>query len=604
MKRSLCLLLTALLLLTVLPLSASAESGYIDNSDLIPPLLPDSEVKMIDMPISETVTVPVPEWVDTLILAELRIETATPEGTFQAAERVLDHYAEMGVNGLWITPIYDRNRSADNLIQANGYGNYGPETVWWRLTGCDNYEDSWKVVKAFVDKAHARGIRIFFDLVAWGCDSNAPIVTEFPEWFNEMSPWGGPAFHFYDPNFYEWFVDASANVLLRTGADGFRVDLAPDSGGYNAFADIVDRCWEKGRKVALFSEIPNERVFSFVFEQFGVGVDETSENHYTYYRDYFMQKMNIVEACKTGRGIGSKMSQQDGFGGCYTYYTYCLSNHDNHDKFARGNRIAFGYQAIFAPFIPLWYIGTEWNNTWSGMCFTDSINWETMDDPENRAFYEDVKQMIRIRRSYPEIFEYWPGNHRETNICHVEVNGQSGGLGGAYARYADGRGFVIVANPGTEPLTAEVTVPLEEMGISDVKNATYTVTEMMSGKRIKSGRRSDIAAFTATVDAGEVAAFFIDDGVTRTTATTATTTTATTTTTTATTTTVATTTVPTATVTTAVTTAATTTVPAVEETPDETADVPVGVIVGIAVGAAVLLAGAAVLLVVLKKKKA
>ena len=577
-----------------LPLSASAadSTAVIDNSGLIPAFKPDSEVELIDMPISETVSVPVPEWIDTLILAELRIETATPEGTFQAAERVLDHYAEMGVNGLWITPIYDRNRSADNLIQANGYGNYGPETVWWRLTGCDNYEDSWKVVKNFVDEAHARGIRIFFDLVAWGCDHNAPVVKEHPEWFSEISPWGGPAFPFYRPTFVEWFVEKSTDVLIRTGADGFRVDLAPDSGGYDAFAQIVDRCFEQGRKVALFSEIPNERVFSFVFEQFGVGVDETSENHYTYYRDYFMQKMNIVDACKTGTGIGSKSSQSGGFGGTYTYYTYCLSNHDNHDKFARGNRIAFGYQAIFAPFIPLWYIGTEWNNTWSGMCFTDKIDWSTMDIPENRAFYEDVKKMIRIRRTYPEIFEYWPGNHRETNICHVEVNGQKGGLGGAYARYADGKGFVIVANQGGADMTADVTVPLADMGITEIKNATYTITEMMSGKRIKSGKFADIAAFTATVGAGEVAAFYIDYTTPPTTTTAKPTTTITTA-------------APTTTVTEATTTVTTTTQPTEAVTdPEDTAAAPVGLIVGIAAGAAVIVAGAVVLLLVLKKKKA
>ncbi len=148
--RMTALLAVLVLCVAVLPLSAHAAetAQYIDNSDLIPALVPDDEVKMIDMPISETVNVPVPEWVNTLILAELRIETATPEGTFQAAERVLDHYAEMGVNGLWITPIYDRNRSADNLIQANGYGNYGPETVWWRLTGKDNYEDSFRLLRA------------------------------------------------------------------------------------------------------------------------------------------------------------------------------------------------------------------------------------------------------------------------------------------------------------------------------------------------------------------------------------------------------------------------------------------------------------------------
>ena len=75
----------------------------IDNSALIPKALPDGEVKMEGMS---------PDWTKTLIMAQFRIETATPEGTFQSATKVLDHYAETGVNGLWINPIWQRGSPA------------------------------------------------------------------------------------------------------------------------------------------------------------------------------------------------------------------------------------------------------------------------------------------------------------------------------------------------------------------------------------------------------------------------------------------------------------------------------------------------------------
>ena len=57
----------------------------INNAVLIPKYKPDAEVKMEGMS---------PDWVKTLIMAQFRIETATPEGMFASATKVLDHYAE------------------------------------------------------------------------------------------------------------------------------------------------------------------------------------------------------------------------------------------------------------------------------------------------------------------------------------------------------------------------------------------------------------------------------------------------------------------------------------------------------------------------------
>jgi glycosidase len=70
-----------------------------ENSELIPAYVPDAQVAMEGMS---------PDWAKSLVIASLRIETATEAGTFDAATRLLDHYAEMGVNALWIAPIFDR----------------------------------------------------------------------------------------------------------------------------------------------------------------------------------------------------------------------------------------------------------------------------------------------------------------------------------------------------------------------------------------------------------------------------------------------------------------------------------------------------------------
>lgn len=71
--------------------------------------------------------------------------------------------------------------------------------------------------------------------------------------------------------------------------------------------------------------------------------------------------------------------------------------------------------------------------------FNNVIRWDLLEQPENRAFHEDFKKLIRIRRQYPAIFDCFPDNHRDSNIAKVESNC---GLQ-AYARYADGRAVLV-----------------------------------------------------------------------------------------------------------------------------------------------------------------
>ena len=70
----------AAMLLT--PLSAAAEgSGYLDNSDLMPKYVDDAQVTLED----SGGGLQSPDWVKSMIIAEVVIARAPEEGTFQAA---------------------------------------------------------------------------------------------------------------------------------------------------------------------------------------------------------------------------------------------------------------------------------------------------------------------------------------------------------------------------------------------------------------------------------------------------------------------------------------------------------------------------------------
>lgn len=483
----------------------------INNAALMPQYQPEARVKMEGMS---------PDWVKTLIMAQFRIETATPEGTFAAATKVLDHYSEMGVNGLWINPVYERDPRS-KASGFNGYGNYGPNTMDPALTGTTNRNESFAVVKSFVAQAHQRNIRVIFDIIVWGVAKNSPLVGQHEDFFRfngvKKESWGGWAFNWQVPGMREWFVNAAVDFIEQTGADGFRVELAPDVSGYAVFREVRQRLYVQGKKVIIVSELPNERKDVYDFEQIGVGREKDPNYEDPNWLSTFARESggydlrnSMADSIKTGKGVGIVSLQQAHKGGQFRFYTYNLSNHDSQNTVLHGSRLMLGYAAIFAPYIPMWFIGEEWNNpkVQTGRdpaMYFNVIDWTALDRPANRAFYEDVKKFIRIRRSYPEIFQYFPDNHRKANLVKVEAEGNAPE---AYARFGNGQAIIVVPNQSAAETTYQVHVPFRAMGMAGAKG--YKITDLLNEKVVADQAASALTAFEATVPPDSLGVYLVE----------------------------------------------------------------------------------------------
>ncbi len=500
-KRSVISLLTAVAvgaaaLLT--PASAfAAETTYIDNSDLVPKYVEDQYVTMED----SGGGLQSPDWVKSLVIAEVIISRATEEGTFQSAVKVLDHYQEMGVNGIWLTPFMDTSQGT-----GGHYGNFGPHTVDPTLTGKDSYEESWKVVKEFVDEAHKRNIRVFSDMVTWGVEWNAPLYTEKPTWFNGVSAWGGYNFNWSNEEFYNWFQQQLLFYVTDIGFDGFRCDCEPATTGYSMYREVREMALEKGQKIAIFTENTNERLEpAYDFDE------HSSEDNTWHMYDLYTEWYDIAESVKKGYGLGTTNLELWDEAGTARFYSFNTSCHDNRYS-VNGNMVNFAYQSLLAPFIPIFFMGEEFDNPQKGnsTLFLTPLQLNLLDDPtgENRAFYERVKQMIRIRRLYPEIFEYFPENHRESNICSVEVVGLETLKG--YARYTDGKGLLIIPNNNIHDTESSFTIriPYDDMGMEN--NTEYTVTNAITGEVVAKGDRISLYDFQAKVAYSDVGVFMVE----------------------------------------------------------------------------------------------
>lgn len=444
-----------------------------------------------------------PDWTDSLIMVELRPDMASIGGTLPECEDLIDFYAEAGVNGIWLPPIYDRGE------YGNGYSNYGPHTLEPAITGTDDYAEGWKRVKDFVDYAHSKGIYVFFDMITWGTVFDSPLISEHPDWFDGEA-WGNAAFNWKNEELRRWFVNVAVENILKTGADGYRCDCEPNYTGYEIYGEIRQTLKEKGKNIIIICEDNNTRKSVYDFEQDGV-LDYSVIDRGGLYSNpvnFFGDGMvNIVDSVKKGTAIGYPGWSGNAFRrGTGKHYINCITNHDYQKRDVCGSQINIGYSAILAPYIPLWYMGDEFNVTNAdGVQYFNTVDYSEAQDADNALFFESVKKMINIRRTYSDIFEYWPTNHRLGNICKVESD--IGSLQ-AYARYGKNKAAIIIANNDENSAGGKVKIPFSDCFISGYER--YKLTDMTTGKVLLEGTKKEIEEFDTFVAYQQVGIYLVE----------------------------------------------------------------------------------------------
>src|SRR3954453_7915199 len=150
----------------------------------------------------------------------------------------LDHLVDLGVDALWLSPIYP-SPMADFGYDVSDYTDIDP--VFGTLDDFDR----------LLEQAHARGLRLLMDLVPCHTSIEHRWFSEHPEWYiwadepnNWVSAFGGSAWtwhegrgRYYLHSFYpeqadlDWrnpeVVEAMQGVIrfwLDRGVDGFRLD--------------------------------------------------------------------------------------------------------------------------------------------------------------------------------------------------------------------------------------------------------------------------------------------------------------------------------------------------------------------------------------------
>ena len=170
-----------------------------------------------------------PEWSYQAVLYEMNVRQLTPEGTLRAAAAKLPFLKDLGVDAVWLMPVYpigeaERKGSLGSYYSIRDYCAVNPE-----LGTMADFD-------AFVTEAHRLGMKVLLDWVANHTARDARwIAEEHASWY-ERDASGQPAvpwdwsdtakLNYANRAVWQGQIDAMRFWLAEHGVDGFRIDVA------------------------------------------------------------------------------------------------------------------------------------------------------------------------------------------------------------------------------------------------------------------------------------------------------------------------------------------------------------------------------------------
>ena len=168
-----------------------------------------------------------PEWSRKALLYEMNVRQLTPAGTLRAAQRRLKGLRELGVDAVWLMPIYPighegRKGSLGSYYSISDYCAVNPELG--TMADLDN----------FVRAAHRLGMKVILDWVANHTARDHRWIAEHPDWYEWENgvpkvpcDWTDTAkLNYANHAVWEAQVEAMKLWLTEHAVDGFRCDMA------------------------------------------------------------------------------------------------------------------------------------------------------------------------------------------------------------------------------------------------------------------------------------------------------------------------------------------------------------------------------------------
>ena len=351
---------------------------------------PKATETVVAAPFSEVIT---PDWAKNAVIYEVNIRQFTPEGTFNAFAEHLPRLKNLGVDVLWLMPIFP----IGELNRKGGLGSYYSVRDYKAVNPEFGNLDDFKLL---VNKAHELGFKVILDWVANHTSFDHAWATEHPEWYtrddsgNIVSPfdWTDVADLNYDNNPELWaaMTDALKFWVSETQVDGYRCDVA---------GMVPVPFWEQARK-----ELDSIKPVFMLAEDEGQRdlMQRAFDANYAWEFHHIMNQ--IAKGEKNAADVWSYFAKEDTLFAPSSYRMMFTSNHDENswngtefERLGEGAK-AFAVMTYTLPGFPLIYNGQETGLDRRLSFFEkDSIVWDV--NSEFAGFYANLNQIKHDNKS-------------------------------------------------------------------------------------------------------------------------------------------------------------------------------------------------------------
>ncbi len=351
------------------------------------------------------------------VIYQMNVGAFTAEGTFQAATQQLGRLDTLGVDIIWLMPIYPRGATMNSPYAAMDYKAVNPKY--------GTVDD----LKAFVARAHELGIKVWLDWVPNHVAQENPWVQTHPDYFTRdekgqmIHPhgWGDVLeLNYKNPELVDEVNTALKFWIEACDVDGYRCDYVSSPTISVAYwQDIIAQLKSlvPGKKIEMMSETDitdrhNQRIDSCGFDY-----------------DYAWNLQgSIARLCRKGFNADSLkqiyMRFLDKSAKVKNRRMVYLTNHDQNyndggntmRKFYGENR--YGLTVLEFTFygMPLIYNGQEIGDPDTLNYFTDAkVKWDRVD----RKMLNTVRTLIALHHQQPALAESAPVAFLSTSDSNV-----------------------------------------------------------------------------------------------------------------------------------------------------------------------------------------
>lgn len=382
------------------------------------------------------------------VIYEMNVGSFTQAGTFAAAQDRLQELKSLGVDIVWLMPVYPRGGGINSPYAATSFQKTNPKYG----TIAD--------LKAFVARAHELQMEVWLDWVPNHTATNAEWVTAHPEYYAKS---GGQMIH---PNGYGdvWQLDYNNTGLVNAMNDclKFWIDEADIDGyrcDYISSQRIPTSYWQT--TIPMIKSYKAGKSITFLGEA-DIASDATRLKTAGFDYDYAWQFQSQLADFGTSTAsarlkvfINTLLEKSAGLSfGRMLYVTNHDQNYNEEKKTLTqkygANRYALTVLAYTVYGMPLIYNGQETGGNQALDYFNDTkINWTTKDD----KMLNTLRTLFALKHAVPALSDARKAADNPATSM-LDVSGSTSVL--AYTRTLGDSQVLVVLNVGSTAATATV----------------------------------------------------------------------------------------------------------------------------------------------------